>query len=196
MHQREQIDIIEKTRGRVLNDHTLTGEDMFLIWGYATALFLLLEFAALEIWGSTWCMYIWIGIPLVGAPLMFISYLRDNSHAHHIEVNAFVIMKMWIYLGFVIGALGFALGFAGLYTQCFFPLLCLLCSLGGFITGLVAAFRPMTICGLVASGLALATLAFQGTLWHWQLPSGALTIAVALIIPGHLFRRFVKNNDI
>ncbi|MBR5395955.1 MAG: hypothetical protein IK144_12870, partial [Bacteroidaceae bacterium] len=66
--QREELNIITRIRGEVQSHREPTGENLFLAWGYPTAIFLLLEFAALMLWNKNWCEWLWLGIPLVGAP--------------------------------------------------------------------------------------------------------------------------------
>jgi hypothetical protein len=61
------------------------------------------------------------------------------------------------------------------------------------MTGIILHFRPKTICGIIASALSAVPLFFQGELWHWQLLITAVIVIIALIIPGHLFRRYVRK---
>lgn len=196
MRTKSELDIIDRTRGKVLADKSLTGENMFLIWGYSTVFFLLLEFVALEIWDAVWCQFLWVGIPLVGTPLMICSFHKDHKQTHHTEINEYIIMKMWIYIGCTACMMGFAMGFAGVYEKCFFALLCLLCSMGCLMTGIFIPFRAKTICGIISSVLSVLPLFFQGEWWHWQLLVTTVVITIALIIPGHLFRYHVKHNDL
>ena len=87
------------------------------------------------------------------------------------------------------------MGFAGVFRQSFFAYLGLLCGLGCFMTGIILHFRPKTICGIIASMLSAAPLFFQGELWPWQLLVTAVIVVIALIIPGHLFRRYVRKQN-
>lgn len=51
----EELNIIMRTRCEVMERKELTGENLFLAWGYPTAIVLLLEFVALMIWHEDWC---------------------------------------------------------------------------------------------------------------------------------------------
>lgn len=51
----DELSIIQQTRAEVMGQKELTGENLFLACGYPTAFFLLLEFAAIIIWGESWC---------------------------------------------------------------------------------------------------------------------------------------------
>ena len=117
------------------------------------------------------------------------DYNRTHSRTH--EQNN--ILVMWIFIGIASSIGGFAMGFAGVFQFAFFAYLSLLCGMGCFMTGIILHFRPKTYCGILASLLSAVPLFFQGDLWPWQLPVAAVIVTIALIIPGHLFRRYVKQ---
>ncbi len=190
----EELDIITRMRGEVMSRRELTGENLFLAWGYPTVLVLLVEFAALLIWNEDWCSWLWAGIPLIGTPLMiyFLNEDYERTHSRTLEQN--IILMMWIFIGFASGVGGAAMGFSGVFQQAFFAYLSLLCGMGCFMTGIILHFRPKTICGILASLLSAVPLFFQGDLWPWQLLVTAVTITISLIIPGHLFRRYLKKS--
>ena len=190
----EELDIITRMRGEVMSRRELTGENLFLAWGYPTVLVLLVEFAALLVWNEDWCSWLWAGIPLIGTPLMiyFLNEDYERTHSRTLEQN--IILMMWIFIGFASCVGGAAMGFSGVFQQAFFAYLSLLCGMGCFMTGIILHFRPKTICGILASLLSAVPLFFQGDLWPWQLLVTAVTITISLIIPGHLFRRYLKKS--
>ena len=189
----EELDIITRVRSEVMSRKELTGENLFLAWGYPTALVLLLEFAALLIWNEDLCSWLWAGIPLIGTPLMIYFLNEDYERTHRRTLDQNVILMMWIFIGFSCCLGGAAMGIAGVFQQAFFALLGLLCGMGCFMTGIILHFRPKTICGIIASLLSALPLFFQGDLWPWQLLATAIIIVIALIIPGHFFRHYVKS---
>ena len=191
----EELDLISRVRGEVLSRKELTGENLFLGWGYPTAIVLLLEFAALQIWNEDWCSWLWVGIPLIGAPLMiyFLNEDYERTHSRTLEQN--VILMMWIFIGFASCVGGAAMGFAGLFPLCYCAYQGLLMGMGCFMTGIILHFRPKTICGIIASALSAFPLFLQGDLWPWQLLVASLIAVVALIIPGHLFRSYVRRRN-
>ena len=77
MNQSNELDIITQIRAKVTGKRVSTGKNLFLVWGYPTALIHLVEFAVLMFWGKNWCAWLWIGIPLVGAPLM-IHFMNED----------------------------------------------------------------------------------------------------------------------
>lgn len=191
----EELDLISRVRGEVMCRKELTGENLFLGWGYPTAIVLLLEFAALQIWNEDWCSWLWVGIPLIGAPLMiyFLNEDYERTHSRTLEQN--VILMMWIFIGFASCVGGAAMGFAGLFPLCYCAYQGLLMGMGCFMTGIILHFRPKTICGIIASALSATPLFLQGDLWPWQLLVASLIAVVALIIPGHLFRSYVRRRN-
>ena len=187
-----ELDIINRTRGEVMTRRDITGENLFLAWGYPTVAVLILEFFALQLWHKDWCAWLWLGIPLIGAPLMIYFLVEDYNRTHHRTHDQNYILMMWIFIGFASCLGGLAMGFAGVFQQFFFAYMGLLCGMGCFLTGVILHFLPKTICGITASVLSFITLFFQGELWHWQLLFTAFVVTIALIIPGHYFKRYVK----
>ena len=188
-----ELDIITRMRGEVMSRRDVTGENLFLTWGYPTAAVLLVEFAALLIWNANWCDWLWAGIPIIGVPLMVYFLNEDYERTGRRTLDQNVILMMWIFIGFASCVGGAAMGFAGIFQYSFFALLGLLCGMGCFMTGIILHFRPKTVCGIIASMLSVVPLFFQGDLWPWQLLATAVIVVVALIIPGHLFKQYVKN---
>ena len=195
MNTTNELDVIARTRGEVMSRKELTGENLFLAWGYPTAIVLLLEFAALLIWNEFWCHWLWVGIPLIGVPLMIYFLNEDYERTHRRTLDQNVILMMWIFIGFASFIGGLAMGFAVVFPLCYCSYQGLLCGLGCFMTGIILHFRPKIICGIIASALSAVPLFFQGDLWPWQLLVTSITVIISLIIPGHLFRRYVRKTN-
>ena len=192
----KELDIINHIRGKVLSRKSDKGANLFLVWGYPAAVFLLLEFGALMLWGQNWCQWLWVGIPLVGAPLM-IHYLRkDYDRTGHRTHEEDLALQLWLFVGFACCLGGFATGFSGLFERCFCTFQCLLVSMGCFLTGVISRFRPMTLCGIVGAILSFSCLFFQDDLWPWQLFMAAVITVITLIIPGHLSLRQIKKRNL
>lgn len=187
-----ELDIITRVRGEVMGSRVPTGENLFLAWGYPTAIVLLLEFVALKMWNKYWCEWLWLGIPVVGVPLMMYFINEDYERTHHRTLNQNVILQMWIFMGFISCLGGATMGFANVFEQLYCTFQGLLISLGCFITGIILPFRPKTVCGIIGSLVSFLALFFQGDLWPWQLVVAALVTVITLIIPGHLFRHYVR----
>ena len=175
MNTIEELDIITRMRGEVMSHQDVTGENLFLAWGYPTVIVLLAEFAALMIWNEDWCVWLWAGIPLIGTPLMIYFLNKDYARTHSRTHEQNSILVMWIFIGFASCLGGWLMGFTGVFRQAFFAYLSLLCGMG------------------LASLLSALPLFFQDDLWPWQLLVTAVTVTISLIIPGHLFRSYVRN---
>lgn len=193
MSNQEVLDIISQIRSEVMAKQDMTGENLFLAWGYPTAIVLLLEFAALMIWHDDWCSWLWMGIPLIGIPLMVYFLNEDYERTRHRTLDQNVILMMWIFIGFASFVGGGAMGIVGVFPLCYCAYQGLLVGLGCFMTGIILHFRPKVVCGIIASALSVTPLFLQGDLWPWQLLIAAVIAVIALIIPGHLFRRYVKS---
>jgi len=196
METSQELDIIRQIRGEVHSRKELTGENLFLVWGYPTAIVLFLEFLALHIWHEDWCSWIWMGIPLVGAPLMVHYLHKDYDRTGNRSLNANIILQMWIFVGFVSCIGGLTMGFAGVFKTLYCTFQGILVGFGCFVTGVILRFRPKTVCGIVGTALSFAALFFQGDRWPWQLLVTALVTVVTLIIPGHLFNSYVRNYEL
>ena len=191
----QELDIIAHTRSEVLNRKELTGENLFLAWGYPAAFFLLVQFAAQIIWNDDWCMWLWAGTPIVGIPLMIYFLNEDYERTRRRTLNQNIILMMWVFIGFASFVGGFTMGLANVFNMCFCAFMCLLCSMGCFLTGIILHFKPKTICGTIGSVISMLPFFFQDNLWHWQLPITAIVIIIVLIIPGHLYRHYVKTSN-
>ena len=194
MATKDELEMIAHIRSEVMGRKEVTGENLFLAWGYPTAIVLLLEFAALLIWNEFWCHCLWVGIPLIGVPLMIYFLNEDYERTHRRTLDQNVILMMWIFIGFASFIGGLAMGFADVFSLCYCSYQGLLCGLGCFMTGIILHFRPKIICGIIASALSAVPLFFQGDLWPWQLLVTSITVIISLVIPGHLFRRYVKES--
>lgn len=186
------LDIIVQTRGKVVMDETRTGENLFLVWGWSSAVFFLLAFILWQKTGVDWCQFLWAGIPLVGTPLMIRQNRNDRARTHTRTHGSKVVLDYWIFAGMACFIGGFIMGFAGLDKVCLYPITALLVGIGSFLTGEVLRFRPMLVCGLIGAAVSIGAFLFQGELWPWQLFSVSLVAAVSMIVPGYLYRR-VRN---
>ena len=193
METRQELDIINQIRSTVKAQQEPTGENLFLAWGYPTAIILFLEFLALQLWHEDWCMWLWTGIPLFGVPLMVYFLNEDYERTGHRTLEQNVILMMWIFIGFASCVGGAAMGFVDIFPQCYCAYQGLLIGFGCFMTGIILHFRPKTVCGIIASFLSAVPLFLQGDLWPWQLLIVSLIAVIALIIPGHMFRHYVKQ---
>ena len=185
----DALEVIARTRGKVEMDDIPTGIMLFPLWGWLTAIFYLLTFLACKFLDRDWCLWLWVGIPLVGLPLMIRILRNDHDRFHRRTRSSRLILDYWIFAACAIGLGGFLLGFFDLYEVVENPVICLLLGIGSFITGEVSRFRPMIVGGLSGAALGIVCFLLQGELWVWQPLVVVVVAVVALIIPGHLFEK-------
>lgn len=195
---RRSLDIINHIRSEVVWRKEHTGVNLFLVWGYPTLIVFLLEFAALFFLHKHWYVWLWAGIPLMGGPLMIYFLRKDYERTGHRTLEANIALQLWLFIGGASAILGFTTGIGGIYPVCYCLIQSLLIGMGGFLTGVVSRFRPMTYCGIIGSILSIACLFFQGDRWAWQFLIAALVTIAVFIIPGHMLRHYVgkmKNEE-
>lgn len=191
----EELDIISQVRGKVMQKQKITGRNPFLVWGYSIVIFYLLTFAALMLWHSDWCLFILCGIPVVGVPFMENSLHEDYKRSHVRTKEDNYVLKIWLFIGVALGFAAFATGFAGLYHQCLFSLVCLFIGMGGVFTGVILQSKPKVVCGVIACLLSAVPLFLQGDLWPWQLFVTAIVTIIALVIPGHIYISYLTKHN-
>jgi len=190
MEQFDALEVIAHTRGKVDMDSSVqTGGGLFPLWGWLTAVFYSLAFILWQLFHQDWCLWMWIGIPVVGFPIMFSLLRKDHERTHIRTRRSKLVLDYWIFAACVIGIGGFLFGFAGLYEVVENPLICLLVGIGAFLTGEAVRFRPMIVGGLIGASIGLGAFLLQGDLWVWQELCVVATAVSALIVPGHLFER-------
>ena len=190
MEQFDALEVNAHTRGKVDMDSSVqTGGGLFPLWGWLTAVFYSLAFILWQLFHQDWCLWMWIGIPVVGFPIMFSLLRKDHERTHIRTRRSKLVLDYWIFAACVIGIGGFLFGFAGLYEVVENPLICLLVGIGAFLTGEAVRFRPMIVGGLIGASIGLGAFLLQGDLWVWQELCVVATAVSALIVPGHLFER-------
>lgn len=188
---KHELDIISRIRGEVMSHKDNTGINLFLVWGYPTLVVILLEFAGLMLWNQNWYVWLWVGIPLVGVPLMMYFVNDDYERTHRRTLEQDVAMQLWFFIGGACCLGGFSTGIAGIYDLCYCTFQGLLIGLGSFLTGVISRSRYMKVGGFIGAVLSFACLFLQGSLWPWQLLLSALIVIITLIIPGHMTRHYV-----
>lgn len=194
MEQFDALEVIARTRGKVEMDSSAqTGGGLFPLWGWLTVIFYTLAFVIYYWLHHDWALWLWIGIPVVGFPIMISLLRKDHERTHMRTHRSKLVLNYWIFAACAIGIGGFIFGFAGIYEMVENPLICLLVGIGSFVTGEVARFRPMMVGGITGAALGVCSFLLQGELWVWQMPCIVMVAIVALVIPGYLFKAREKN---
>ena len=189
----DALEVIARTRGKVYMDDIPTGKKLFPLWGCLTALFYLLEFVLWQTLHQDWCLWLWVGIPAVGIPVMISIIRRDHERSHMRTRRSKLVLDYWIFAACAIGLGGFLFGFAGVYEMVENPMICLLVGIGAFVTGEEVRYRPMIVGGLIGAAIGVGAFLLQGELWVWQMLCIVASASASLIIPGCLFEKSLRN---
>lgn len=196
MLMNNELNIITQIRGKVESGREPTGENLFLVWGYPTVIVLLIEFIVAMNGHGDWCEWLWICIPMIGAPLMAYYLKKDYERTGHRTLDANIALRMWLFVGFCSCIGGFSLGITGIFEIAYCAFQGLLIGVGCYVTGVILRFHPMMVCGAIGAVVSFFSLFFQGHLWPWQLLIATIVAVITLIIPGHMFRNKVKSHGI
>ena len=189
MEQFDALEVIARTRGKVDMDEVPTGGKLFPLWGWLVAFFYLAEFVLWQWLHQEWCLWLWIGIPVFGLPLMAIILRREHERVHMRTRVSKLVLDYWIFAACAIGLGGFVFGFGGVYGTVENPMICLLIGIGGFITGEAARFRPMVVGGLIGAAMGIGAFLLQGELGAWQMLAIVMVAVITLIVPGYMFEK-------
>lgn len=189
----DALEVIARTRGKVEMDDIPNGGQLFLLWGCLTAFFYALEFVLYKLTGSGLCIWLWVGIPLIGAPLMVAILRKDRERLHMRSRKSKLVLQYWILAAGIICVGGFVFGFSGLYETVENPMICMLVGIGAFVTGEAVRFRLKSLGGIVGIAIGIGAFLLQGELWIWQTLAVALCAIVTLIVPGYIYQRKVKD---
>ena len=189
----DALEVIARTRGKVELDSVPTGGKLFPLWGWLAAIAYSLEFLLWQLLHQEWCLWLWVLIPAVGVPLMILFIRKDRERTHMRTRVSRLVLDYWIFTACVFCLGGFLFGFTGVYEVVENPLMALLVGVGAFITGGAMRFRPMVVGGLAGAAIGVCSFVLQGELWVWQMLAIVASAVAALIIPGHLYQKSVKD---
>lgn len=193
MENFDALDVIARTRGKVDMDHTPAKDYLFLLWGTLGAVFFGLEFILWQFFRAEWCLWLWIGIPLIGIPWMVSLLRKDHDRFHMRTRRSRLVLDYWIFAAASFGIGGCVFGLSGVYELFTLPLIGLLMGIGAFLTGEVLRYCPMIVCGLVGAAIGMGSFLLMGDRWIWQTLAVAGISVVSLVIPALLFNKRVKN---
>ena len=94
------------------------------------------------------------------------------------------IKWLWIGMGIAYFVLGLIISSNG-WGSVVFPFFIMLYGLGTFVSGSIIRFKPLTIGGLMASGIAIVSAYLT---YDYQMLAAAVAILVSYIIPAYMLR--------
>ncbi len=196
INEKESLELITRMIQETQKNTARYSAYPLLVWGYTTV------FVTLSVWvlytfvfpDKDWVMWLWLGIPVIGLPLMY--YLTRNEK----RIGARNYLDRTV--GYVWAVIGSSIATLSLLTLCHLLVvnvlldISLLISIGSTITGLIVRYRPITVTGilgiLLSFGLGTWQVIFSET---WSFLWFACIFVVILIIPGHILHAELKKNE-
>jgi hypothetical protein len=189
----DALEVIARTRGKVEMDERPTKNSIFLYWGWPTVVFFTLMFVLWQWLHQGWCLFVWAGIPLVGAPLTINAFHKDRERTHIRTHSAKMVIDYWVFVGAFCLFGGFLYGFNGLGLVCYYPLIALLIGLGAFITGEALRFKPMIVGGILGSVIGVGAFLLQGDNAGLQILSVAVSALFSMVVPGYFYLKHFQD---
>ncbi|MDY5239295.1 MAG: hypothetical protein SPH57_12655 [Bacteroides helcogenes] len=192
MNEKESLELIAQMIQNTRKNLDAGSGNMFLLWGYVSALIALVVFAGVYFTKNPVWMWGFWGIPVVGYTLSyFLLWKQQKPVRTYVDK---VLADAWKYLGvlcmvFVVGAT---------YTNTFetiLPLCAILLSVGSIFTG--AVIRQTSFFALPGLGVVLGMNMFfdvwDKTASYFILLEFALVVIFSMIIPGHILNNKVRK---
>lgn len=162
-----------------------------LIWGYLTIAIALVVWLSITVWNCVNSQYLWWLLPVVAGPLT-VYYNRRDSNCVVTYMDR-ITGRIWL----VFGIVGFLLSvFSFISFEVFqqavdiYFMIPLLMAMGVILSGYVAKYRPMVLCGWVGMSLSFSLLFVGGV---DRLLVFAALFAVIMVVPGHLLNQKMKR---
>jgi hypothetical protein len=183
----ESLQLIHSMIGKTKQD--LSDKSFyFFVWGWITFIACTGQFVLKHIYHSEQHYQVW-WLVVVGVILSAYRGMREKRTRKFSTYIDDSIKYLWIGMGvsyFVLSAILSEIG----WSTTIFPFFILLYGLGTFITGNIIRFKPLTIGGIIAWGLAIGCAYVS---YDYQMLFGAAAILVSYIIPAFLLRRKSKQ---
>lgn len=178
--------MIENTRNRMVRN---AGRP-YLIWGYATVVFTLAVWAAVARTGDPRWNWLWFGLPVAGALMMYLTRPRNAAGSVQTFVDR-VIGHIWLVIGLA-ASLTAMLSMLAVARPPMLFVIVLLMSIGTALTGLITRFKASVAGGFIGLMLAPVLLAVNHTGAAALLFIAAFV--VMMIVPGHILNYQSNRN--
>jgi hypothetical protein len=152
-----------------------------LIWGYATIFATLAVWIAVRLTSDYHYNFLWFLIPLIGLVGMMLQKKHPAGVRTYLDQ---VIRYIWMVLGSTAFMLSVMSITTSLWTLPILFIIILIMGIGIVLTGLVIAFKPAIIGGIVALLIGVAHYLIPD--YDMKMLTFALAFVVMYIIPGHI----------
>ena len=184
----EEKDIIMEDKELNEQESLDTGSgNMFLLWGYVSAIVTLVVFAGIY-WtrNPVWMWGFW-GVPVLGYLFSFILVRKQRKLAK--SYGDKVLNEMWQIMGLLCIAIVLGATFTNHY-EIILPICAILISLSSIITGSIIRYTFG-----IALGLNMLFSILDKTSSYLSLLEFVLVIVFALIIPGHILNYCARKDN-
>lgn len=194
LNEQESLKLITQMIQNTRRNLDTGSGNMFLLWGYVSAIVTLVVFAGIY-WmrNPVWMWGFW-GVPVLGYLFSFILVRKQRKLAK--SYGDKVLNEMWQIMGLLCIVIVLGATFTNHY-EIILPICAILISLSSIITGSI--IRYTLFSGFPAFGIALGlNMLFSildKTSSYLSLLEFVLVIVFALIIPGHILNYCARKDN-
>ena len=169
-----------------------------LLWGYATIITAIIVWAALALTSNYHVYYLWFLIPVIGVTGMLMRKKQPKGVRTYIE-------KVITYIWMVLGVTGFFLSLVAfiIWKIPILFIIIIIMGMGSVLTGLVVAFKPMVIGGIIGLIISIPHYLLSNydmiisdikiANYDTRTFTFILAFAAMYIIPGHILNYRAKK---
>ncbi|MEI7676869.1 MAG: hypothetical protein WCJ03_08825 [Bacteroidales bacterium] len=188
LNEKESLELISKmiqnSQQKMKAGNGLT----FLIFGYTTLLISVIVYYLLKTTHNDWYNLIWLGIPIVGFPLLyFFKQAKPKYSKTYIDR---VVGNVWLVTGFALFFVSFTAGFVRIPVL---AILILLLGIATTITGMIIRFKPVIIGGILGMISFILPFVLFG---YEQVLIYGICVFIMMVIPGHILNYKGLKEDV
>lgn len=197
LKEQESLELIGRMIQNTRRNLDMGSGNMFLLWGYVSAIVTLIIIAGLY-WTKS---YLWMwgfwGIPVIGYPLSILILPQKRKYVKTYTDS--VLREIWGILGIFCMVVSVGATFTHLY-EAILPLCAIILSLGSVITGIIIRYTLFSLFSVIGILLGLdmmmRVLDKVFLYSYWNMSEFVLIIIFAMIIPGHVLNYKAKKQRV
>jgi hypothetical protein len=182
LSEKESLELISKMIQNSQRKFRGNSGSPFLIYGYTSVIVSLTIYFLHMISTSELIGLAWLGIPVIGFALSYLTKKKDEQHGKTIISN--MISKVWTVITVAIFGVSFT---PFLVPIPVLPIIILLLGIGTTITGLIVKSNSVTVGGILGMISTIAVFTFQYYGYN-QIAVFAICIFIMQVIPGHILQ--------
>lgn len=188
LNETESLDLITAMiKNARTNQRARINCNIILIWGYAAVIISVIVWIMKLYSVFFYSSLIWLLIPSICIPVTAYMVSKDETHiTTYIDRSIYYITILFVAVCSTIGFSTIIVDFPVLFIEG------LLTCMGMAIIGILIKYKPI-IWGGIAGTVISHTLLFIPNMTS-QIPVFASLFIITIIIPGHLFKKSIKEN--